>query len=301
MPTTPEASSPDARPTSAPAGSSDATAPASQTSPTTTWTRATQNIDLTTLSPQNQAIKILIGDRMTEGYTLTEIANELGQQPSWVSERLNSLRNALLLQTGLFFPLADHEYDALTESIRRHGVQSPIIIGEHIALIDGRHRYLASTDLGLEHIPAVFTQGLTPEDERELAIALNAARRQITRQQKRTLIESELMRDPARSDRMIASICGVTHPTVATVRNEIAAQQRIQTAPYQPAEPTRTAARVAVQPERRLTATGTLRTVPARPTTPRPPTDLGTITCSHGQPHTLHRHHDGTYHLTPNP
>ena len=77
---------------------------------------------------------------MVEGYELNEIASELGQSPSWVSERLNELRDELLLDNGRFFPLTDQEYGALRQSISDHGVQTPIVIGEHIALIDGRHR-----------------------------------------------------------------------------------------------------------------------------------------------------------------
>ena len=163
---------------------------------------------------------------MTEGYKQSEIAEELGQKPSWVSERLSALRDSYLLQQNLFFPLADQEYQALRDSITEHGVTAPIIIGEHIPLVDGRHRLLISEELGRTEIPAVFLTGLTAEAERELAISLNTARRQLNRAQKRTLVESELMRDPARSDRRIATICGVHWDTVGVVRSEIAEAQR---------------------------------------------------------------------------
>lgn len=254
---------------------------------------------------------------MTDGYTLSEIATELRRPASWVSERLASLRNELLLQSGLFLPLTETEYEGLRLSIERHGVKSPVIVGEHVAIVDGRHRLLIAETLGLRDLPAVFLQGLGAEAERELAIGLNAARRQLNRAQKRTLIEAELMRDPARSDRLIASICGVTHPTVSIARNEIAEQQELEDSSSddepdlldadQPLHGDREETRDwigAVAAERttqnrpsvlapiRVDAAGAVRRPVTRPKPSGPTVQterLGYAACSHGQIHTITR------------
>lgn len=186
--------------------------------------RALEDADYSRLTPTSQATRILIGEPMTEGYNSSELAARLGRPASWVAERLQSLRNELLLDAGYFFPLSDHEYEALRQSIKNNAVRSPIIVGEHIALVDGRHRMLIAIELGLVDVPAIFLEGLSAEAERELSISLNAARRQLTRAQKRSIVENELMRDPERSDRRIASIAGVHWDTVGEIRREIEAQ-----------------------------------------------------------------------------
>lgn len=155
-----------------------------------------------------------------DGYKETELAQQLGRTPSWVSERLSELRQEIQLQNGLLPPLTDPEYQALVDSIRVYGVRHAVLLGEHIPLVDGRHRLLACTELQID-CPAVWLEGLTQPEEEELAIALNATRRHLNRQQKRKLVEYELMRDSNRSDRRIASVCGVTGPTVAQIRQTL--------------------------------------------------------------------------------
>lgn len=245
---------------------------------------------------------------MTQGYSLSEIANELGQQASWVSERLASLRNELSLAAGRFFPLSETEYEALKESIRRHGIRSPILIGEHIACIDGRHRLLIAEELGIQDAPCVFLSGLDAEAERELALGLNAARRQLSAAQKRTLVESELHRNPARSDRLIGSICGCSHPFVAGVRDKLVQDEPVEattTTPdrYEqirrdpevnaaleaPLAASRATEHPRVDPPQRLDASGRLQPAgkPARATPA--PRRLAYLTCTHGQIHELYR------------
>lgn len=159
---------------------------------------------------------------MADGFKETEIAKLLGRTPSWVSERLSELRTEILLQNSQLPPLTDAEYASLKQSLQTFGQWHPIIVNADLKLIDGAHRLRACDELG---IPAKYlpVTGLTVDEEWELAVALNAARRSLTRQQKRKLIEHELMRDPHRSDRRIAAVCGVHHETVAATRAEIAA------------------------------------------------------------------------------
>lgn len=164
---------------------------------------------------------------MPEGYKLKEIADELGQSPSWVSQRLQELRDELLLSSGRFFPLSASERASLKQSIADDGVLAPILIGEHIPLLDGFHRHELSVELGLTEIPAVFVIGKSAEEEYELSLSLNTARRQLSQAQKRSLIRSELARDPSRSDRRIAAVCGVDHKTVGDLRSQMALEERV--------------------------------------------------------------------------
>lgn len=157
---------------------------------------------------------------MADGYRLGEIAERLGQQQSWVAERLEELKAEISFDNGGFLPLSFSEYESLTESIKEYGVRTPILIGEH-QLIDGRHRFLISQSLGLAEIPAEFVFGLTAEQEADIAVAVNSARRQLNRRQKRMIIRAQLKKDWSRSSRQIAAICGVTAPTVEDVREEM--------------------------------------------------------------------------------
>jgi hypothetical protein len=226
-------------------------------------------MDTSKLSPTSRATKILIGDRIPEGYQINEIATSLGRPASWVSERLNELRNELLLQTGHFFPLTDHEFASLEASILEHGIQIDVLLGQHIPLIDGRHRALIAQKHSLE-IPCRLLEGLTEEQEHELAISLNAARRQLTRSQRKQLVQAELMRNPARSDRLLGAICGVHGETVAAYRAEIAAQQTFS-APTTPSPETGSAQPPAVDPPERRTSDGRgIRRPEPRPTPAEP-------------------------------
>lgn len=213
---------------SSPDNGSDEQATASQNAPTRNlMSRLLQEVDLNKLSPKNKAVRILIGDQIPEGYKLNEIAAELGQPASWVSERLAELRAELLATGGIFpFPLSDNEYQALRDDIEENGIQVPIIIGEN-GLLDGRHRCLIWRDLGRENepIPAVFVTGKTADEEHDIAWSVNSARRHLTSAQRGLLVEGELSSNPERSDRWIARLCGVSHTHVGATRaRRIAAQ-----------------------------------------------------------------------------
>lgn len=47
-------------------------------------------------------------------------------------------------------PLLPSEYQALTESIRTHGVQVPVLVDESGAIIDGHHRDQIAAELGIK-------------------------------------------------------------------------------------------------------------------------------------------------------
>jgi ParB-like chromosome segregation protein Spo0J len=118
-------------------------------------------------------------------------------------------------------PLTADEYAELAESIRAHGVQIPITVDEAGNIIDGYNRAAIAAQLGVE-CPRAVRAGLTEEAKRGLAYELNTNRRHLSREQKRALVAASLRSDPGLSDREHARRCGVTHPTVASVRRELA-------------------------------------------------------------------------------
>ena len=61
-------------------------------------------------------------------------------------------------------PLLPSEYQALTESIRAHGVQVPVIVDENGAIIDGHHRDQIATELGVA-CPRVVRDDLTDAEK----------------------------------------------------------------------------------------------------------------------------------------
>ena len=64
--------------------------------------------------------------------------------------------------------------------------------------------------------------GLDDEEKRTpVARALNLARRQLDRDQKRQIIADQLKETPDRTNRVIAKLLGVSHPTVASVRADL--------------------------------------------------------------------------------
>lgn len=120
-------------------------------------------------------------------------------------------------------PLSADEYAALRADIEAHGIRVPVDVDEHGQVLDGHHRQQIAAELGID-CPVRVVAGLTEEDKREHAMALNMARRHLTQAQRRELVADELARDPSRSDRRIARIVGVDHKTVGAVRRRLSGE-----------------------------------------------------------------------------
>jgi len=123
-------------------------------------------------------------------------------------------------------PLPDDQLEGLRSSISVNGVKVPIIIDEKKQIIDGWHRKMIADELEYD-CPEIVEEGLTDEDKRTLARALNLARRQLNQDQKRQVIADQLIETPSRSNRWIAKQLGVSHPTVGSVREELEATGKI--------------------------------------------------------------------------
>jgi DNA modification methylase len=121
------------------------------------------------------------------------------------------------------------QFTALRDNIAVNGVLVPILTdgGSPVCrIIDGGNRKAIADELGYD-CPEIEQTGLTAEEMRTLARALNLARRQLTADQKRQLIADQLRETPNRSNRWIGKQLGVGHPTVASVRAELEATGKV--------------------------------------------------------------------------
>lgn len=121
-------------------------------------------------------------------------------------------------------PLGDEAFAALRESIAERGVLVPVEVDETGAVLDGHHRIRAWDELRADGVrvpdyPRVVRAGLTETEKRQVVRALNLARRHLSQRERRTLIADAIRDDPQASDRRIAVVLGVSHPTVAAVRS----------------------------------------------------------------------------------
>ena len=120
-------------------------------------------------------------------------------------------------------PLSNEDCEGLRASIAVSGVVVPIVVwpkGKTRFVIDGSYRKKFADELGYE-CPELVRSDLTEEEARITARALNLARRQFDRQQKRQVIADQLEETPDRSARWVAKMLGVSHHTVINVRDEI--------------------------------------------------------------------------------
>ena len=125
-------------------------------------------------------------------------------------------------------PLDDDAYGALKADIAQRGVLVAVEVDEDGTILDGHHRVRAWTELRAEGVkvpdyPRVVRAGLAETDKRQLVRALNLARRHLSQGERRALVADAVREDPAASDRRLAAVLGVSHPTVAAVRAQLVA------------------------------------------------------------------------------
>lgn len=117
-------------------------------------------------------------------------------------------------------PLSAEEYAALRADIRERGILVPVVRDQHGNLLDGHHRVQIAEELGIDY-PHEVRQVDGHEQARDIAYALNLARRHLNRQQRRDLIAKEIEDRPDDSDRAIGRRFGCDHKTVGSVRREL--------------------------------------------------------------------------------
>jgi hypothetical protein len=152
-------------------------------------------------------------------------------------------------------PLSESEREELRTSIQESGIQSPIILspereGLVARVVDGYHRLLLAVELGLPKVPTKYLTAppvpgkptsaarLTPEAEREMALTLNLARRHLSPEQRRALVQK--LRAQGMSQRAIAQTVGVDVSTInrdlrGTISGVAFATPEMPSTPTQPA------------------------------------------------------------------
>jgi len=121
-------------------------------------------------------------------------------------------------------PLSPDQFEGLRSSILVSGVLIPILVdcnGPVRRVIDGKYRRKIAEELKYD-CPEIVVPNLNDEELRAMARALNLARRQLTTSQKRAIIADQLAETPERSNRWVGKMLGVSHPTVASVKAELA-------------------------------------------------------------------------------
>ena len=98
-------------------------------------------------------------------------------------------RKFTILFPDLLRPLTDSEGESLKRSIRKNGVQVPVVVDEEHGVIDGGNRLRLAAEENIKDIPTVLRKGLSDEEKRELAISLNADRRQLTAKEREQLAQ----------------------------------------------------------------------------------------------------------------
>ena len=121
----------------------------------------------------------------------------------------------------LLDPPSPEDYAALKADIAERGVMIPVELDEDGNVIDGHHRKMICEELGITDYPTVIRRGWTEEQKRTDSRRMNLARRQLTREQRRKLIEDELRESPDTTNRKIGKSLGVDHKTVGSVRTKL--------------------------------------------------------------------------------
>ncbi len=123
--------------------------------------------------------------------------------------------------------LPTERYQALKSDIALRGVQVPVIIDQHGNVLDGWHRWLVCQELGV-FCPSEVRYFTTEAEKFRLIVEVNCNRRQLNREEKRELIDTYLLVDPAISDNWLAEIIGgVSKNTVADERHRLEETKRI--------------------------------------------------------------------------
>lgn len=124
-------------------------------------------------------------------------------------------------------PLTADEYAELKSDIEQRGVMVPIEYDEHGNVLDGHHRLQICAELGITDFPTVIRKGMTEAEKRTHARKLNMARRQLSREQRKHIIDDALRENPEKSDRQIGRELGVDNKTVASRRDFLEAGEEI--------------------------------------------------------------------------
>jgi transposase-like protein len=108
----------------------------------------------------------------------------------------------------------------LEVDIAERGIIVPVVVDQHGRVLDGHHRRAIAERLGIT-CPTEVREVADDEDARQTALALNLARRHLSREERRELIAAECAARPGDSDREIARRLGCSPSTVGAVRRPV--------------------------------------------------------------------------------
>ncbi len=185
-------------------------------------------IDLERLSPQSRwALENLAVPHRLDDSDLAELAATHRLSLRVVKRMLAVLDAEVRAQkVGAELPaLARAELEALELQLLRWGQIYPVvraIVGKHRTAVvaDGANReeLLGKLELPVKYVDIKVKSN---QEARELGLALNLARRHLDSRRIRSIASAEILHDPKRSDRAIAEVLGISHPTVAKARREL--------------------------------------------------------------------------------
>jgi len=123
--------------------------------------------------------------------------------------------------------LSDDDFSALKADIAARGVLVPVEYDEDGNILDGHHRVQACKELGIADWPRFIRKGLSEDEKRAHAMALNLARRHLSKDQRASLWAD--MRAAGMSYRQIAEADGTVRDTtvmrtLSTAANAAVAQ-----------------------------------------------------------------------------
>ncbi len=121
-----------------------------------------------------------------------------------------------------FRMMNDDELEGLMHSIRERGIRVPITLyqdGGILRILDGRNRYKAALEVSHPFSAKDFKpfEG-TYEEAEDFVLETNAARRQMSADDKVALVKRMIEKYPSRTNRHIARLCSVSHVTVGKYR-----------------------------------------------------------------------------------
>ncbi len=124
-----------------------------------------------------------------------------------------------ILFPDLLRPLTESERLRLRASILEIGIKQPLCIDEDGGVIDGGHRLIVAEELRLAEIPTLVEPGLSVDEKRALALALNVDRRHLSREEQAAARQERIekvveLRQERMSTRSIAEQVGVSQKQV---------------------------------------------------------------------------------------
>lgn len=138
------------------------------------------------------------------------------------------------LAVELLPPQAQDEYEALAADIEEQGILHPLLVVKGdggYAVVDGLHRLDAARALGLKEVPVVVLEPTSDKDLLKAVLSPNTLRRHLKSEQKWALVGKVLKMHPDYSNRLVARLTGVSHPTVGKVRRAIESPEQAEKLP----------------------------------------------------------------------